>query len=55
MAQRDAAHSRGVVVAREREELLVYLAAFIDISMQVNLCRLYGGMAQVFLHHTEIL
>lgn len=48
-------HSRGIFVAREREELLVYLAAFIDICMQINLRRFYRGMTQVFLHHAEIL
>jgi len=48
-------HLGGVVVAREREELLVYLTAFINISMQINLRCLYRGMAQVFLHHAEIL
>jgi hypothetical protein len=47
--------SRILVVTGEWEELLVYLATLIDISMQINLRRLYGGVAQVFLHHAEIL
>src|SRR5208283_5352608 len=47
--------SRVFVIAGEREELLVDLAAFIDVCMQVNFRRLYGGMAKVLLHNPEIL
>ena len=47
--------SRVFVIAGEREELLVDLAAFIDICMQVNFRRLYGGMAKILLHNPEIL
>ena len=37
--------SRGFVIAGEREELLVDLAPFINICVQVNFRRLYGGVA----------
>lgn len=37
--------SRGFVISGEREELLVDLAPFINICVQVNFRRLYGGVA----------
>lgn len=51
--KRDSGRLLGIV--REGEELLVYLAAFIDIGMEVDFGGLYRGVAEVLLDHPEVL
>jgi len=44
-----------LISPREGEILLVDLAPFIDIGVQVNLRGFDGGMTEIFLDYPEIL
>ena len=44
-----------VAVAREGEELPVHLLPLVEIGVQVDLRGLEGGVAQVLLHHPQVM